>query len=214
MTRLILIRHGESTWNPLGIYQGQIDTPLSERGRRQMMATAARLREIAIDAKVIYTSPLRRASESASIIARELNIPALQDSRLQEIHHGHWQGLRIDEVRKRWGKLWDAWRMSPTTVQMPGGEHFRDVQRRVMEAVRDITHTWPTSTIIIVAHDLTLKVIIAEIASAGEVSLPTLCLENGGLTIIEWHGNQRRLLVLNETKHLREIGSSLTSQAL
>ena len=214
MTHLILIRHGESSWNPLGIYQGQTDTPLSDRGRRQMAATASHMREIAIGAQATYTSPLRRAAESARIIARQLGTPVFQDPRLQEIHHGEWQGLQIDEVQRRWSRLWKEWRTNPNQVQMPGGEHFCDVQHRVIEAVCDITRSWPSSTVIIVSHDIPLRIIIATAAPFNEVYLHKLSLENGALTVVEWRDHRRRLITLNERGHLRKTGSSLANQAI
>ena len=111
--RFILVRHGESEWNRIGRYQGQLDAPLSELGLKQADALAERLQNEKLDA--IFTSPLQRAKRTAEAIARfHPRLELQEDPALMEIHHGTWQGLFASDVREQYGELLDEWRVYPT----------------------------------------------------------------------------------------------------
>ena len=96
MTRLMLIRHGRSTWNAEGRIQGQADPPLDEMGREQARRLAERLHGEPIVA--LYTSPLLRARETAGIIGQALDVPVTPDERLKEYDVGDVAGLTWDQL--------------------------------------------------------------------------------------------------------------------
>ena len=99
MPRLLLIRHGESEWNAVGRWQGQADPPLSERGLQQAEAAARMLGTF----ESVTASPLRRAADTAVIIAAELGVgPVPTDPDLMERDAGPWQGLTRDEIEAGW----------------------------------------------------------------------------------------------------------------
>src|SRR3954465_8515375 len=98
-TRVLMVRHGQSTWNALGRWQGQADPPLSDLGRDQARAAARALG--AMDA--VFAPDLHRATETAHIIATDLGIgPVLIDERLRERDAGEWSGLTRDEIHERY----------------------------------------------------------------------------------------------------------------
>ncbi|MEZ5182338.1 MAG: histidine phosphatase family protein [Acidimicrobiales bacterium] len=102
MTRLLLVRHGESTWNADGRWQGQADPPLSERGRQQAAAAAAAIGTI----DAIAASDLERAAHTAAIIARALGVdPVLTEPRLRERDAGPLSGLTRPEIHERYPGL-------------------------------------------------------------------------------------------------------------
>src|SRR5690242_8061355 len=130
--RLIIVRHGESEWNRIGRYQGQLDAPLSELGVRQAEALAGRLEREQIDA--IFASPLQRAAKTAEGIARvHPDVPFEHTSALLEIGHGHWEGLMAEELIARNGESLREWRNHPTRSQMPNGESFSNILKRVLD---------------------------------------------------------------------------------
>src|SRR5690606_38709702 len=106
-TELWLIRHGESTGNAEGRLQGQADFPLSERGRRQALALALRLR--GLDFAALYASDLSRALDTACVIGEAVGLPVVSDPRLREIDIGSWSGLTADEIAARHGDDWRRW---------------------------------------------------------------------------------------------------------
>ena len=98
MTRIILARHGETDWNRDGIWQGHGDPPLNDLGRRQASALAERLADLTIDA--LYSSDLRRALETAEVVANVNGLVVVLDPQLREMDVGSWTGLtrtQIDE---------------------------------------------------------------------------------------------------------------------
>jgi broad specificity phosphatase PhoE len=96
---LILARHGETDWNRDGIWQGHGDPPLNELGRRQAAELAERLADVEIDA--LYSSDLRRAYETAEIIARAKSLAITAEPELREIDIGAWSGLTRAEIEER-----------------------------------------------------------------------------------------------------------------
>jgi broad specificity phosphatase PhoE len=98
-TRILLARHGETEWNRLGRWQGHADPPLNDLGRRQAEILAEQLAGDTVSA--VYSSDLRRARETARIVAERIGLPVTEDSALREIDVGSWSGLTRDEVRER-----------------------------------------------------------------------------------------------------------------
>src|SRR5690348_5687009 len=116
MTHLYLIRHGRTAWNNQDRLQGWADEPLDAVGQAQAAALAAWLRPVAIDA--IYSSPLRRARETAEIVAQPHGLAVQLDDRLRERHVGDWTGLTLDEARTQTPALFNGdWRVAGA----PGG---------------------------------------------------------------------------------------------
>ena len=102
MIRLLLVRHGESTWNALSRWQGQADPPLSPLGERQAEDAAVRLAEIAT-ITAVWASDLVRAARTAELIAGHLGIARVsEEPRLRERDVGSWSGLTRDEIEERW----------------------------------------------------------------------------------------------------------------
>lgn len=130
--RMIIVRHGESEWNRIHRYQGQADIALSELGVRQANALAERLRSEPLDA--IYTSPLQRAARTAEAIARfHPAVPFHTAAALLEINHGAWEGRYVHEIVEEFGDGLREWRQHPTRAQMPGGESFSNILKRVLD---------------------------------------------------------------------------------
>ncbi len=156
-TRLVLIRHGETDWNVEGRYQGQADPPLNERGRIQAHRLIDELRPLGI--QVLYSSPLRRAWETAVILAQGLKVPLYLEPRLKEIHQGEWQGMLVEDIRRRYPDLFQRWEQTPWDVRVPGGETLEEVQQRVYEAIDEIVKRHQGQTIGIVTHRLPMALL-------------------------------------------------------
>lgn len=134
MGALLLVRHGEADGNRDHRFIGQLDVPLSERGRRQAAAVSARL--ITLGVSRFISSDLARAVETIAPAADQLGLPIETDPRLREIDNGEWRGLYAHEVAARWPDVWARYRAGDD-VPRPGGERWADVRRRVVGALRD-----------------------------------------------------------------------------
>ena len=139
MTELLLVRHAETEWNREGRWQGHADPPLNDAGRAQAHALAETLAGEEVDA--IYTSDLRRAAETAEILAAALGRPVTADPELREIDVGSWSGLTRAEVAERYPD-WET----------HDGESIEALQARVVAAVLRIARQHPDGQVLIVTH--------------------------------------------------------------
>ena len=148
VTRLILLRHGEPDETVRGRCYGRLDPGLSPAGREQMQRTWG-LFDGAPAA--IYSSPRRRAVESASL--RASGAPAITiDERLREIDFGEFEGLTYRDISIRYPQAYAEWMTRPTEVQFPGGECFGEMTMRVREALERIRRRHEGETVAIVSH--------------------------------------------------------------
>ena len=111
MVRIILIRHGETTWNVEGRYQGQEDIPLSPKGIAQGKAVGLALKDISIDAAV--SGPLSRSFDTCRFITEYHHVNIRVDERITEISHGRWEGVHADEIKKSYPKEFELWHNRP-----------------------------------------------------------------------------------------------------
>lgn len=144
MSGFFLVRHGETT-KP-GLFLGCADPPLSDTGRRQAERIAAALPP----PQTLVSSGLRRATETAAILAAHWGVEARVDPRLDEIGYGAWDGLRWEEIERRWpaesaAKLHDWWAVSP-----PGGEPFAAFVERLRGGWGDLLSA--PRPVVVVAH--------------------------------------------------------------
>jgi broad specificity phosphatase PhoE len=159
VTRLILVRHGETDWNVEGRWQGQSDVPLNARGQQQAEQVARVLAGYGLSA--IYSSDLARASLTAEAIAQATGLPVHRESRLREIDQGEWQGMLIGDIQARYADTFRRRLSDPWMVAPPGGETALQVRQRVLSAVDEILHRHTGETVAVVSHGFSLAVIIA-----------------------------------------------------
>ncbi len=161
MTTLILVRHGQTDWNLERRYQGKTDIPLNGNGRRQAAHVAEQLRNAGLAA--VYSSALGRAYVTASAIAAAHGLVAIKDARLNEIDQGEWEGLRHDEIAKRYAECLRCWEEDPTSTCPPGGESLAVVRERVLSFLKELTKKHPDGSVCVVGHKVTNATIKSEI---------------------------------------------------
>ncbi len=184
VTKLYLVRHGETDWNREGRWQGQADPPLNRRGWRQARQLARRFKEIPLAA--VFSSDLRRAACTAELIARAVGnpqVPLIYDPRLREIHQGEWQGLLVSEIQARYTRLFEQRLHDPLSVAPPGGETALQVHQRVVAAVADIRSLYPGCAVAIVSHGFAIAIIRVHYQRQPLERVWELVPENG--TVIE-----------------------------
>jgi broad specificity phosphatase PhoE len=155
--RLLLIRHGQSAWNAEQRWQGWADPPLSELGRRQAAAAVAHVKGGDVDFTAVSSSDLRRARESADILASGLGLasPAV-DADLRERDIGAWAGCTTAEILERWPGQLEAWRDGRLRAP-PGGESQDQLEARVLRGVSRLAGDESggadaASTLLVVTH--------------------------------------------------------------
>lgn len=133
--RLILWRHGETTYNASGRMQGHIDSELTSVGWNQARFAVPALARFSPD--LVVSSDLRRATDTAAVLTDGIGVPLRIDKRLRETHLGEWQGLTGAEVDEGWPGHRARWRTDATWAP-PGGESRVDVAHRSYEVIADL----------------------------------------------------------------------------
>jgi probable phosphoglycerate mutase len=150
MRRLVLWRHGRTEWNAEGRFQGQLDPPLDDLGRRQAAAAAPHLIAGGLTAAdtVVVSSDLIRAAETAATLSDLLGVPLQLDKRLREHGMGTWEGLTRSEVADRYPEQYADW-LAGRPVRGRGGEEPEAVAERALAALVDLE---PAATVVVVSH--------------------------------------------------------------
>mgnify|MGYP000918925010 CR=1 FL=1 len=203
MTKIYLIRHGQSEWNILSKIQGQKDAKLTDLGREQARKLGERLINENID--VIYSSDLSRALETAKIIASRIQKPIVECKELREIKFGPWEGLTLDEIKKQYEEEYLVWMRNPERFKLEGAETLEDLKERVMIYLDEIITENKDKNIAIVSHNATLKVIILNLLGMGNAFYKNISLNNVSLTIVERREYNNVLTLFNDTSHLKEF---------
>lgn len=153
MTRLYLVRHGETEWNRLRRIQGSSDIPLNDTGRAQAVAVAEILSGHSFD--VIVSSPLSRALETATIIANRLSMPLpLMFGELVERNYGDAEGSNSDDLAQRY----------PPGTEIPGQETRAQVTERVIGVLHELAQRYPEADILAVAHGGVIRSVVEHAA--------------------------------------------------
>lgn len=148
MTTILLARHGESDWNAARRWQGHADRPLTPAGRAQAEALAERLDEIDVDA--VYASDLRRARETAEVVARRKGLTVEILPELREVDVGSWSGLTRREAEERFPDGFRRWLEGGRGWE--GGETYDEMAERIARAVRAIAGEHPHGRVLVVCH--------------------------------------------------------------
>jgi len=160
MTRFFLVRHGETEWNRIHRIQGSSDIPLNDTGRSQALKVGGVLSRHTFD--LIVSSPLSRAMETATIIARRLQMPLpLPLPALVERHYGEAEGATREELDARF----------PGDTPVPGRESRDDVHKRVLRALGDLAIRHPHADIVAVTHGGVIRSVV-EHAAPGRYAEP------------------------------------------
>jgi alpha-ribazole phosphatase len=202
MTRILLVRHGETAWNAERRFQGVRDVPLNATGRLQAHAVARALAGRAVD--LLTTSDLSRAAETAAILAGALGLAPRPDPRLREMDFGDWEGLTIREVARRWPDESSAWGADPAGFRAPGGESMASLLARVGEVLAATAAACPDGTAVLVAHGGSLRAAVATALGTDLRIFRRVRLDNGSITTIQVRDGRCLLAGLNDTSHLRE----------
>jgi glucosyl-3-phosphoglycerate phosphatase len=162
MRRVIVWRHGETEHNVGGIYQGQLDSHLSARGREQAAAAAEALARRG--AVRLLASDLARASDTADALAARTGLAVEHDPRLREIHVGRWQGLPHTEVVARFPEVVAALDRGEDAVRGETGERVADVRMRVRAVFDELVARLDAGqTAVVATHGMASRALVADV---------------------------------------------------
>lgn len=182
MGQLILLRHGQSTWNKENKFTGWVDVDLSEQGLHEAMQAGEKLKDIPIDQ--VFCSNLKRALDTAKLAlksAGQENCLIIQDAALNERHYGDLQGLNKAEMAEKYGaEQIHIWRRS-YDIRPPGGESLHDTYLRVLpyynQAIRPLLKAH--KTVLIVAHGNSLRALMKELDHKSDAEITSVEIPTG-----------------------------------
>jgi probable phosphoglycerate mutase len=222
MTRVILIRHGQSTFNALGLYQGSSDAAvLTEKGVQTAYQTGKFLQQESIAA--VYSSPLQRTQQTAQTVVKSLAsaLPILTHDQLREIDLPNWQGLSYSHVREQDTIAYRCWRDRPHEFQIESAQETAagnlltkvetatypvlDLYRRAQEFWQAVLPMHPTDTIAIVSHGGTIRALISTALGIAPSAFHQMQQSNCGISILDFSATRpAQLVALNLTHQLGE----------
>jgi len=204
MTHIILIRHGQTEWNKVERIRGQVDIPLDGTGLAQARATAQRIAQHWRPTAVV-SSPLRRAVQTAEIVAHRLGQEVCLEPGLLDINFGQWQGLSPADVAHRWPDMARAWLIAPHTVQFPGGGSLDQVRQRSMTALHALIERHAGEQVVAVAHTVVNRVVMCAVLGLDNSHYWRIGQDTCAVNVFRWHEGAFYIDALNDTCHLRDL---------
>lgn len=204
MTRVFLVRHGETEMRSSERYWGQTDVALSALGIRQ----AESLRDCLKDERIcaVYASSLKRAMNTAEIIAERHQLPVTACAELREIDFGEIEGLTYAEASQRFPDLAAQWRgANNTEIKFPGGEGFRELAERVANFPARLKNHADDGAVLVVAHAGVLRFLITHLVGFELKNIYQLRIDLASLSVVDIYPGVGTLSRLNDISHLRNL---------
>lgn len=196
MTKLYIVRHGQTEYNSKKMWIGRTDAPLDETGEIQARKLAEKLAET--DFEAIYTSPLLRAVNTAAPIAKlHKNVNLKMNYGLAERDFGEWECKTREEIEAECPEMFNRENDDWFYIKTPCGESMEQVYKRSTETADKILSQHTNGTILLVTHHLTAKCIIAHLLGLPPVYCDKFFLANAGVALIEYSDGQGTLRGLN-----------------
>ena len=200
MSKLLLVRHGDTQAGSSLRYWGQSDVELSAIGLRQAENLRNRLATQKIDA--IYTSNLMRASVTAKTIASKHQLDIIACDELNEVNFGKIEGLTFDEVSQLYPEVAQTWLSRSLNLSFPDGENFDKFNNRVSKFLSRLDKHTPEEVILIVAHAGPLRLLLCHILGLEICHWRQFRLDFASLTILETYSEGAIVNLLNDVSHL------------
>ena len=199
MTRLMLVRHGDVDAD-MSRYWGHTDVPLSAEGLKQAGNLCRRLAKEKVDA--VYSSDLRRAVDTAAVIAMPHRLPVVPCPELREINFGRCEGMTFGEVKEHYPEAEKLWLGADPELSFPGGESLGTLAERVETFAARLRHH-KADTVLVVAHGGPLRVLICRLTGLDLSCWQQIQIERASLSIMEIDACGKVIHFLNDVSHLQ-----------
>jgi probable phosphoglycerate mutase len=206
ITRIVLVRHGETDWNATGRLQGQSDTPLNAVGHEQARRAAQRL--VCEPVRALYSSDLARAFQTARIIGQILGLTVVTSPRLRERRYGAWEGLTSAEIQARYPEQFAAWRARSPDFAPPQGETRSQLLTRGLAELHAIARRHMGEMAVVVTHGGLCYVLISHLLGSIAGDQREFTFGNASMHTLEVTADRWSVISLNETAHLQVVESS------
>jgi phosphoserine phosphatase len=200
-TVIILVCQGQTEWDQIERFQGNVDVPLNATGMGQAKKTAKYIHKRWKPA-AIFTSPSRRTMQTAEQIAKTCGIVVHWTDGLMDMDYGKWQGLTPEDARKQRSEQITNWYEHPEIAQIPGGESLEHVRSRAVSALNEICWLHENKEIILVSHSLVNRLILLNVLGLENDHFWNIRQEPCSINIIEKVEEKYIVHSINCTSHL------------
>ena len=205
---ILLLRHGATDWNIQGRCQGATDLELNEIGTRQAEEIAGLLSNESIHA--IYSSDLKRARQTASLIGGPHKLSVTVERDLRELDHGELEGLTFTEIKQNYPDFIHRWRQEPAELRIPGGERLIDVAQRAWRGLNRIVQDHDTmETLAVVSHNFPILGILCRITGTHLNQYRAFHLDPCGITRLRRSGTDQWTITHINSKEYCPVGTIL-----
>ena len=204
MTKVYVVRHGQTAWNLEEVFRGRMDIPLDETGKKEVHLAGKALKDETLHA--IYSSPLSRSMETAENIAKFQNIEVKPLEAIIDISYGEWEGVSLAEVQKKYPDLCALWLKEPHKVRFPNGESLEQVRVRTQNAIENLLEKHENDNIALVAHRVPNKVISCALLGIDNSNFWRIQQDTASTNLFIYKKGQWIISYLNDTSYLKVLG--------
>ena len=204
MSRVYLVRHGQTAWNVGEIFRGRADIPLDETGKQEAHLAGEALKDETLHG--VYSSPLSRSIETSENIAKFHNLPVTPFDAIIDISYGEWEGLENQVVKEKYPELHALWQREPHKVKFPGGESLDEVRLRTMKGLEDLLVKHQDENFVLVAHRVPNKVICCALLGLDNSHFWRIQQDTASTNLFIFRDDQWIISFLNDTSYLKSLG--------
>jgi broad specificity phosphatase PhoE len=208
LTRLFIIRHGETEGNKNKIYRGRWDLPLNDKGLKQVENAGAALEQVRLDA--IFASPLERTLQTATAVAKFQKVEPQIEPGLIDIDYGQWTRMPDSEVARSHPDIYTRWSQRPETVSFPDGEGLADVRRRVEPLLARVGKEYPGQNVALCGHRVSVKMILMVALGLPDSAFWRVKVDTASISVVDFD-TEFSLVFANDTCHLKPLADKFTS---
>lgn len=206
MTKLILIRHGESAANRAHVFAGHTNVDLEPRGYEQAKLTAQYVYEnFKVDK--VYASDLTRAFETAKCVADKFGLEVIADKDVREIYGGKWECMSVDALKEKYKDSYvDTWRGDIGKAVCDGGESVKELSERIYKRFTEIARENPDKTVVIATHATPVRAMQSLVLTGGIEQMKDIPWPpNASVTVMEYANGKWKCLLVSEAAHLENL---------
>jgi len=203
MTKVYIVRHGQTAWNLEEVFRGRADIPLDETGKKEVHLAGEALKDEILHA--VYSSPLSRSMETAENVAKFHDLPVTPLEAIIDISYGEWEGVGLKEVQQQSPDLYELWLQEPHKIRFPQGETLEEVRSRTMEALEELLKKHHNENIVLVAHRVPNKVLCCALLGLDNSNFWRIQQDTASTNLFVYKDAKWIVSFLNDTSYLKVL---------
>lgn len=201
VTRLFLIRHGETDFNKKQMMQGRgIDAPLNEVGKKQAICVASALESER--AGQVVASSMMRSIQTAQPLAKTQSLPIQSYEEVDEMDFGDLEGKKSGDIKDELNRIHKEWSSGNVSMRIPGGESPVEVYERANDRIETLVQGYNSETVFMVLHGRLIRILLSEWLGYGLKNMHRIEHQNGAINYVKKNGISVEPVYLNRIDHL------------